>query len=739
MFDRDGYNAKILSVSRIESIQQTYFLDRREYMEATMLQLHGRVLSLDFFYPLASRVWVTKDDGSREKFQPYKSICDIKNEDGQVIWFGALPQSESLTALQQHLVQLRKRFLHLGATLHVVFYVDNCCSVRQKIKEVWPEAMVLLDPFHWLQRWKDLLRNPTSIDGRLFLALMSRAVLVASDETIQNKRAELLLKWGRPATLSEALRRVPTTAPTPDVMKRNIWSVLNLFLQRDLATETKLASWPENDVSPKPKLVLKDYRRAEIIRNQMAHVNKACLTDPHLHEDSNFGDVVLHRNVGDKCYCCRGSNLNERYHKAMEVDVIGCRSTMGPAVAERLHWIRNTHWNRKANENRNGATKRLSGETEHLALANSMAEQANAPVPFADVSMPRKDPSAPVEAIGYCLGLSSRPNDGNDIIEQEEEVSLQRNDDATDEDEGGIATADRVAEMMAPILQHRRTERRESTMEAFVRQSGGDPWIPFSRNMRTTNAIEREEHRIFREESPKYKRTVAPSAPSGYGKFAEWWESEVAERLRKSIEDGGDESVIIIRPKSVIQLQEHFDYLESIARQTLQPTDDETDTVRRAMNRTMAESRRSIPPVSTALATPVQYPAATPTAGHWVPVGAAMMQPNIFAPASLVQRQIAQIGNVAPWSLRVQQPFMAPPPLKRLRYDWRRVCRACGWQKAEHPKVEGILRFGKTLCTLTRCGICNKNKRQHDEQARKRNMPAGKECRNMGENCVFID
>lgn len=83
MRDKDGYNAKFLSADRIEAILQTSFRDQKPYMKAAMQQLGGRILSLDFFHPLASRIWVKQNDGTR--FHPYKCIADIKNEDGLII------------------------------------------------------------------------------------------------------------------------------------------------------------------------------------------------------------------------------------------------------------------------------------------------------------------------------------------------------------------------------------------------------------------------------------------------------------------------------------------------------------------------------------------------------------------------------------------------------------------------------------------------------------------------------
>jgi len=743
MLDKDGYHAKLLSADRIECILQTYFRDRREFMEASMLQLQGRVLSLDFFYPLASRIWVTKDDGSRQRFQPYKCIADIKNEDGLIIWFGALPHSESITALQDNLRLLRQRFVVLGANLHVVFYVDNCCTVRQKIKEAWPEAMVLLDAWHWLKRWRDILREPNSMDGRLFMALMSRAILVAEDGKVQEKQMELSARYGRPATLSEALRTLPTVVPPASDIEKNVWSVLNMFLQRDLVTETQNESRPEESTATKPVLVLKDRKhRSPIIRNQFRHVREGCLTDPNLQGDPNFADIVLYKTVGAKYYCCRGSSLNERYHLAVEQDVIGSRSTMGPAVAERLHWVKNTEWNKKANEKRNGAVKHYSRETEHLALANSLAEQANVEsLPFADVSMPRKDPSAPVEKIGYGLGLGTASDEGSGLTIIDTVADSTDGDESQEATPGDIAVAPVLAQLtqeMAPILNHRRTEQRESTMEAFMRQSGGEPWVPFSRDLQTDNEVDREEHKVFDLLSQQYERNASPSSAKGYFQLAKAWEREVAQRIRSSVENG-DDDIVLIRPKSVAQLQQHYDYLQEVSRIAAQPETDATVALeRQRMNQTLRESRAAVNGlVTTTAARPVQYPTAVAALGHTVPLGLALMQPSIFG-AALGLAIDSNIGNIAPFRIP-NMPQATAVPTPQQQYDGRRRCVACGWLRSQHIKVGGTLLFGREKCTYDICGICNQSKSKHLQEARARNLAGDRIQSCMGKNCVFIN
>ena len=759
MFDKKGYNAKLLSAGRIESIQRTYFLDRKEFMEAAMLQQTGRVLSLDFFYPLAKRIWVTKNDGSRERFQPYKCIGDIKNEHGQIVWFGALAHSESVTAIAPHLKNLRERFIYLGANKYVVIYVDNCCSVRKKIKKAWPEALVLLDPWHWLKRWRDILRDPNTEDGRLFLAMMSRAVLVHDERMVENKRKELSEQLGRPVTLTETIRQLPTVAPVKETMEQNVISVLHWFQYRDVQTEEQLATWADDeDASRKPVLILKDERyRRPIIRNQLRHVRDGCLTDPNMQGDPNFEDVVMYRTVENRHFCCRGSSLNERYHLAVERDVIYCRSTMGPALAERLHWVRNTDWNKKANETRNGATKFHSREMELLALVNSLAEQANVEtLPFPDISMPRKDPNAPAESLGYYLGLGpSSPavpaEDGLQIVDvvddsadpQWDNETTANQSETTDAAENATEIditpelAEKALTTMAEILHYRRTSTRpESTMDAFERQSGGNPWIPFSRDLQTTNAVEKEEHRIFDEASPQYERKAAST--KGYSRFQQWWQQEVAKRWRQSVE----EDVIQIRPKSVTQLQEHYDYLQQVARQANESTgNDETENARRQMSRTLYHSRQAAEGrVTTIPATPIVYPNVVPGTSQFVPIGAAMMQPQIFADAlSMAHARATFNSSAAPWiMLKPQLQHNGPPSPKRARVhrNSRKVCRICGWAKQDHTRVAGRYQYNDN-CALTICGICNRSEEAHDLRASDNGKPIGRRYNYMGKNCIF--
>lgn len=55
--------------------------------------------------------------------------------------------------VQTQLRDLRERFKELGAPPPSQVVVDNCCTVRNKVQEVLPEAAVGQDVFHYCVRY----------------------------------------------------------------------------------------------------------------------------------------------------------------------------------------------------------------------------------------------------------------------------------------------------------------------------------------------------------------------------------------------------------------------------------------------------------------------------------------------------------------------------------------------------------------------------------------------------------
>jgi hypothetical protein len=121
--------------------------------------------------------------------------------------------------------------------------------------------------------------------------------------------------------------------------------------------------------------------------------------------------------------------------------------------------------------------------------------------------------------------------------------------------------------------------------------------------------------------------------------------------------------------------------LQQIARQTNQSTgNDETENARRQMSRILDHSRQAAEgQVTTIPVTPIVYPNVVPGTSQFVPIGAAMMQPQIFVDAlSMVQARATFNINAAPWiMLQPQLQHNSPPSPKRARVqrNWRKLCR----------------------------------------------------------------
>jgi hypothetical protein len=146
---------------------------------------------------------------------------------------------ESMSEMQVHLRQIKKRLQRQQKPTKIVIYVDNCCIVREKILEVWPDAIVKLDIFHWLKRWNQILKQPHSLEAGVFRALMSKVVPVASKteyDRVPTKLQEKVMaqKQMGPITVGEVLRKCKTVAPPKEETEELVLSVLSYSIKRTL-------------------------------------------------------------------------------------------------------------------------------------------------------------------------------------------------------------------------------------------------------------------------------------------------------------------------------------------------------------------------------------------------------------------------------------------------------------------------------------------------------------------------
>jgi hypothetical protein len=96
--------------------------------------------------------------------------------------------------------------------------------------------------------------------------------------------------------------------------------------------------------------------------------------------------------------------------------------------------------------------------------------------------------------------------------------------------------------------------------------------------------------------------------------------------------------------------------------------------------------------------------------------------PPIQAAAQLTQPQVQKVT----YSLK--------NPPESWKADWRVLCRICGWGKDRHGRNKN---FGPGNCKIDLCNYCEKNKIQHINESRKRNMDPVHDDYLMGQYCIF--
>jgi hypothetical protein len=107
-------------------------------------------LSCDHTFHSAANIGLFRDaDG--HWVEQYEGLFCILNSDGEVLTW-KLTKSLRFECIKEQVVMLKERLLQHGKTVEE-FYIDNCCTWRLKLQEVFgSELRVMLDIFHAVQR-----------------------------------------------------------------------------------------------------------------------------------------------------------------------------------------------------------------------------------------------------------------------------------------------------------------------------------------------------------------------------------------------------------------------------------------------------------------------------------------------------------------------------------------------------------------------------------------------------------
>jgi hypothetical protein len=180
---------------------------------------------------------------------------------------------------------------------------------------------------------------------------------------------------------------------------------------------------------------------------------------------------------------------------------------------------------------------------------------------------------------------------------------------------------------------------------------GLGPWTPFTYD--EGDPVSVEEDKVFDLMSQNYKRHVTPSNAVGYNRFERAWNEEAGRRLISSVR--GDESIIAIRHKSTIQLQNHYDndkvqQLRSASYVSANPITGEARAAALRMALRTTRGSAPAPPITQAFPWAWAYPQIDI---QQIPTGVPIaLNPNVEM-VNVGRRESVQ--GQAPYSIRLQQ------------------------------------------------------------------------------------
>jgi hypothetical protein len=76
---------------------------------------------------------------------------------------------------------------------------------------------------------------------------------------------------------------------------------------KDKDTMRAIATRREEDTTPTPKLFMKSWKIADVVRNQLSHIEKGCLSDP----PASLVNIFRRNPNTDVTYVARGTSTNE--------------------------------------------------------------------------------------------------------------------------------------------------------------------------------------------------------------------------------------------------------------------------------------------------------------------------------------------------------------------------------------------------------------------------------------------
>ena len=231
-----GYHGRKISAYLVDDIAFTVCEDMEPFLSAIILGTLGEVWKFDHSFKCVSNVVASNPLAPRQMVAPFEAFVALMNEIGQPMWYGFLA-STSYADLRPHLLRVlarHRRLLEDPNWLPKAIYIDNCCQLRELLQADFPTVPILLDPYHWFERWDACIdQKQGSVLLNVFNAEMRDAVLTPVLEEYDEAYKALEASKKRKPKHAEVLKCCSRVILQPDQLRKSVDAVFEKWFDRD--------------------------------------------------------------------------------------------------------------------------------------------------------------------------------------------------------------------------------------------------------------------------------------------------------------------------------------------------------------------------------------------------------------------------------------------------------------------------------------------------------------------------
>lgn len=459
--DKEKYDGFLWSEQTLADLRSKIFELRKPQLKQIQLAQPCKILSVDATYKVPRSI-VAKV--GRENLKPFETLITCMNEKGALVLMRLCENREKHADLRNvfETIQDWQRERDSNWRLELL-YTDNCCSVRNTAKEVFgEEVQVRLDPFHFMDRFKSWMIEPTGPVASAAQKELSEAMFLDSDKVLAYQSAQknngTKFEIGEARKMLRKKGELPRVIPPPAELCARIlkWAMKYTLLgfkseqadqYNDIAEKlrNRVAALEElagpslaflqslsvvSDVNQYQKLFRdtlpgingKVKKFDDFLLTQLNHAHSGCLSD-HITEN-----LYVLRTDGSALNA-RGTSRNERVHRDMNELIVRNNSFNGIKTAEVLLTEMLHRWNRKNHFRLYGCHKAEAYVDFQQALAiNSLYRTKYKITTVKDLPFPAFS-SCPLNAEPLGIGLFAPPEvvrDFEDLENKPEDVVMKK-------------------------------------------------------------------------------------------------------------------------------------------------------------------------------------------------------------------------------------------------------------------------------------------------------------------------